>query len=641
MSSNINDVHLPHTYFSRSQSRGRKLGVLLGSVGHLGNLQDQQHTKRPLEEEGVACTRRDSIVSTFSSFGRVSDDLQSASAILGFEVLDVWTYGDFFSKRHTVLGLSAEHGHLRNSHGKINLKAISPRVPLQPHGAVRTAWDLVTLLLVLYDCIAAPLQLLDPEITRMLSALNWLSRLVWMLDIFATANTGYLEYDGCIEMDRYKVIRRYVRSWFVFDASLCLVDWIDFGLSHTSDDLVHARIMSAMKFLRMARLLRLVRIEKVMATMIERIRSEKLILVAGLTKIFFLILVIPHVLACIWFALGRSDQHGLNTWIQASELAEKSLRELYLISFHWSLAQFSGLGFDEVHAQNMEERTFAIFVTFIAFAIASFVVSSLTSTMTRLQIVASKQSMQFTMLRRYLEEKGVSSDIKMRIMRTAQSRVKEQERFTAESDVNLLAHLSEPLKIQLHFELRSKTLSWHPFMKRFCSSHPEVMGKVCHNSVAFKSVSSGDVVFSTGEQPNHGRMLFVEDGTFTYRKDNGSPREVIVHREQWIAEAFLWTTWVHRGKLVAKGECRLLELDSEKFQGVVNQFPTAEVAACEYAKHFVQYLNEHEGAELDDLMIVPDLMTDDRRLSLNSQGPMTMIQQWFHAPVIPVAEGDQ
>jgi len=356
-------------------------------------------------------------------------------------------------------------------------------------------------------------------------------------------------------------------------------------------------------------------------------------------KIVFLVLGVAHVLACIWYALGRSGQH--DTWLRASEHDGESVGALYAISFHWSLAQFSGLGFDEVHAKNLGERTFAISVTFIAFALASFVVSTLTSTMTRLQIVASKQSMQFTMLRRYLEEKGVSSDLKMRIVRTAQHRVKEQERFTAEEDVNLLNHLSDPLKVQLHFELRSKTLSWHPFLRHFCHGHPEIMGKVCHHSVTFKSVSSGDIVFTQGEQPDSGRMLFVEDGAFVYRRDKGSERDVRVHREQWIAEAFLWTTWAHRGTLEAKAESRLLELDSEQFQKVVSQFPTTEVDPVEYARHFVQYLNQHDGPDLSDLTVVPDLIKEEeRRLSLNSQGPMTMLHQWLHSPILPVEEGD-
>jgi len=676
MSGNMG-MHLPNAFSSRRQSRAHALGILLGSMGHPSSSQDQQHTRRTsivpenagipslcvahedsssgqdsfnnspavtrrgawdrpmssnVEKEAVACSRRDSKMSTLCS----TETRQSVSVMLAFEVLDIWSCDEIFCPPDTRFSNVDEYAHSRNSHGKINLQAISPRVQLRPHGAARKGWDLVTLLLVLCDCIIVPLHLMELQITMMLSCLNWSSRLLWTIGIFVTASTGYLEYDGRIEMDRVKVMRRYMRSWFAFDATLCLVDWIDFGLSYTSDGLVHAGITSIMKSLRMARLLRLVRIQKVMATLIERIRSEKLILVASITKILFLILVIPHVFACIWYALGRSDQNGQNTWMQASGLAEKSVGELYMISFHFSLAQFSGLGFDEVHAQNMVERFFAIFVTFIAFAVASFVVSSLTSTMTRLQMVAGKQSMQFTMLRRYLEEKAVSADLKVRIMRTVQHRVKEQERHTAEGDVNLLEHLSEPLKIHLNFELRSKTFSWHPFMKRFCSSHPEVMGKVCHSCVSFTSVSSGDIVFSQGEQPDHGQMLFVEDGTFVYRRTKGTTKEVIVYREQWIAEAFLWTTWVHRGTLEGKAESRLLELDSEKFQRVLSQFLTAEIAPIQYAKHFVEYLNSHEGPDLDDLTIVPDHVRDERRLSLSSQGPMTLIQQWLH---VPGAEG--
>jgi len=170
-----------------------------------------------------------------------------------------------------------EQSNQRASHGLAN--NTSPPVLFHPHGGLRGAWHVATLVCVLCDSIVIPLLLIDPPITSTLNLLTWCSRLFWTIDMFASASTGYLEYDGCVEMRGRRVIQRYAKTWFAFDATISSLDWIDLGLSLNAENSKNVGIMGrAMKFLLMARLLRLVRIQKVMATMSERIRSEMLVL---------------------------------------------------------------------------------------------------------------------------------------------------------------------------------------------------------------------------------------------------------------------------------------------------------------------------------------------------------------------------
>jgi len=315
---------------------------------------------------------------------------------------------------------------------------------------------------------------------------------------------------------------------------------------------------------------------------------------------------------CCWYGLGAA---GPDTWLQhtGKDIDSDDLGHWYAVSFHWSLAQFSGLGFDEFHAVNVQERIFAIVVTFMAFAVASAVVSSLTSTLTRLHILASTFEKQVNTLRRYLAENGISPDLSLRVQRNAQHRLKEQQLLTDEGDVKLLELVSEPLRAEMHFELYSPVLSAHPFLKRYCEFHPEVMYRVCHNAVSMKSLSPGDVVFNKGEIPAEPQMLFVHKGTCTYEmEDEQVPEEV--HRARWVAEGNLWTTWMHRGKLQAKTDCRLLAMDATKFQDIVGQFYTPEVNPKKYAQEFVDCLNEIEQACLSDLTVVHTTLFEDQVL---------------------------
>mmetsp|Transcript_54817 Transcript_54817/g.123427 ORF Transcript_54817/g.123427 Transcript_54817/m.123427 type:complete len:369 (-) Transcript_54817:11-1117(-) len=315
-----------------------------------------------------------------------------------------------------------------------------------------------------------------------------------------------------------------------------------------------------------------------------------------------------------------------DTWLNHAGKEAVDIGHWYAICFHWSLAQFSGLGFDEFYAYTIGERIFAIIVTFIAFAIASAVVSSLTSTLTRLHILASTFEKQVSTLRRYLKENEISTDLSLRVQRNAQHRLKEQQHLTDERDVKLLELVSDPLRAELHFELYEPVLAAHHFMRRYCEIHQEVMVKVCHQAVAIKALSAGDVVFTKGEIPSKPQMLFVHKGILNYEMEEGQMVEVSrQNRARWVAEANLWTTWMHRGKLQAKTDCRLLVIDAEQFQDTVSQFYTSEMNPKQYAQEFVDGLNEIEQVELSDLTVIhmmegPGSMRDRENMFMDPTG---------------------
>ena len=80
------------------------------------------------------------------------------------------------------------------------------------------------------------------------------------------------------------------------------------------------------------------------------------------------------------------------------------------------------------------------------------------------------------------------------------------------ASVKLLDLVSEPLRAELHFELHAPELAEHPFLRRYCELHPEVMSKVCHGALSLKQMSSGDAIFNQGELPAEPQMLFVLAG---------------------------------------------------------------------------------------------------------------------------------
>merc|ERR1711920_680029 len=97
-----------------------------------------------------------------------------------------------------------------------------------------------------------------------------------------------------------------------------------------------------------------------------------------------------------------------------------------------------------------------------------------------------------------------------------QHAISEQQRFMPEDKVELLGLVSEPLHMELHFELFCPILNVHPFFSRYIEECPPVMRKVCHLAMKTVQISSGDVVFNCGEIPLLPRMYFICSGELRY-----------------------------------------------------------------------------------------------------------------------------
>ena len=99
----------------------------------------------------------------------------------------------------------------------------------------------------------------------------------------------------------------------------------------------------------------------------------------------------------------------------------------------------------------------------VAFVMAATFVSHLTSSMTQLNIMTSRQMVQLASLRRFLVENGISDLLAVRLRRNAQHAIVQHQRCIKEEGVELLSHVSGPLRVELHFEIYSPIFAVHPF----------------------------------------------------------------------------------------------------------------------------------------------------------------------------------
>lgn len=413
--------------------------------------------------------------------------------------------------------------------------------------------------------------------------------------------SGYVTGTGAIECHFTKIASKYLRTWFGLDLIVVSVDWLELVMTAAAESLGFARFGKAsrvFRILRMIRLLRLARMTEVLNLLTERLDSEKLVILIDVIKLMIFMVGSGHFIACVWYAIGNADDTERN-WLVQEGFKDLSLGFQYVMSLRWAMSQFSG-GMDEVTPHSMGENVYAIFVFLGAFWSGAVFLSILTSSMTQWYLMGSQQAQQLTVLRRYLSQNSISKKLALRVQRNAQHALKEQQRTMPEKDVPIIFQVSEPLRVEIHFEMYSPPLCIHPFFVRYSQEHPHIVRRICHTACAHNHVSQGDTIFNIGETPKEPKMYILLHGLLAYKRN--AEDVVKAEGDQWVAEAALYVKWTHRGTLSAAHDCGMFTLFADEFQSIVLHFEhTTAINPVSYAWEFVNQLNmlEDESDLLD------------------------------------------
>lgn len=228
----------------------------------------------------------------------------------------------------------------------------------------------------------------------------------------------------------------------------------------------------------------------------------------------------------------------------------------------------------------------------IIFVVALVMMGVFTSGLTQQYIIGGSGARQLATLKRYLKQNNVSKVITKRVCRNAKHAISGD--LTSES-VELLQVISEPLKVELAFDMYSQVLMWQPFFLELLSESSPIMKPICHRAMSMLLLSSTDIVFNSGEEPAEPKMYIVVSGSLEYTDSYGEVAPVGERR--YLAEAVLWTHWKHRGTLTAVSDAKLAMLDAQGFRDICQRFMRRSEAALRivrYASDFVDELNKQE-----------------------------------------------
>jgi len=491
---------------------------------------------------------------------------------------------------------------------------------INPSSRPQRLWDVLAAVMLAYDGFLTPMMVFDIPESLFTFLMAVLVMLYWTIDLCISFCAGYELADGGLELRFRYTAWRYLTTWFALDVVVLSVDWMTLGPllaqgfesfgtnSRQTPGLVRlGKVARFLRVLRFARLLRLGKIGKMLRHIHDLIGLESTAIIFSIMKNICLIFVINHFLACLWFQLGLQQES--DGWLAAWGGRSDKWWKNYALSLHWSISNFTP-GSSSSSPQTFEEVSFAILVLFFALVVFSVFVSSTTSLISRLVNMKSSQRRQIWILKGFLQQNQVPTELRDRVLRYVHTALGSRKDTHNRSEVELLSLLSRPLQEEVQSTLHLRTLHVHPLFKTLELSGPSLMRRLSTEAFKETSFSHGDMVFSHGDL--HDRMGFLEHGVLEYvhiRKSGGKALQdsTLLSPGHFFSEAALWTNWRCRGNMQVDSDCQLLEIHGEAFRRILTQHRVVRRLVQEYAKAFVEALNQVSmetsaiGGQLTDL----------------------------------------
>mmetsp|Transcript_3900 Transcript_3900/g.8513 ORF Transcript_3900/g.8513 Transcript_3900/m.8513 type:complete len:457 (+) Transcript_3900:2-1372(+) len=412
-----------------------------------------------------------------------------------------------------------------------------------------------------------------------------------------------------------------------------------------------------MRVARVFRFVRVMRCVELLEDLSDLVFSEMLRALLAVCNMLFLVGLLCHYIACSWYAIGKwSRGFEPEGWIDALDEVDAGTLHRYLVCFHWAWAQFTPAPPPTYSTPtNVAEEVFAVVLLFFGLVMFSSFVGSVTATITNARRLSEERKLEAVLLRRYFSDNKVSIRTGNKVLKYVKM---QQHKRTGvlESDVKSLCHLPHSMMNDLRVEVFEPVLSQHPLFRQLKRMHAATLQKLCTTALTEVVLGREDEVIHYGKLAQ--KMFFVRRGSRGHAPVVmdyfAGPTSVgrrapnaRVRAGSWCCEVSLWLAagpspkhgkvrsaeefsesseaWRHRGRLVVRQQCEVLELHAPRFRVVAMEHPLAIKDFRRYAEMYIKAMSQDQqdlidvwGMDQEEMQDIVDRCWVGRKTSLES-----------------------
>lgn len=293
----------------------------------------------------------------------------------------------------------------RRRHARRPLK---PRLFIDPEAPAKRLWDLLLTLLVLYTTLSVPYRVcFQVEAKGFFAQLESAMDVAFFVDIVFNFITGLQSPSGEITYTFHLIVKAYLRGWFAVDfISTLPFETLAkfFGVSNNAHAaLLSTKLLRGLKVLRLFKLARIRRLRKVFANLEDAVYTNQSLI--SLVKLALTMLFIAHLVACMWYAVGRTDSSKswlISISLDSAGLAIDTESLQYVQSMYWAIVTMTTIGYGDIVAHSNNERLLNIAVMAVGVSFFGYVIGTISNLVTNLDVAAARYDERMTVVKEYI-----------------------------------------------------------------------------------------------------------------------------------------------------------------------------------------------------------------------------------------------
>lgn len=386
-----------------------------------------------------------------------------------------------------------------------------------PENNYKRVWDIVIAVVIIYSSIVLPYKIaFSDEDSEADIVIDTIITILLSIDIVLNFFSAYVDNDDNVIKNRKKIIKTYLKTWFIIDfVSILPISYFFDSTDSTSSVKINtlARLGRIPKLYRLIRLSKLVRMAKILkrgnVNRITKFFLDKLKVNANIERLIYFILaflLLNHISACIWYFMARLDDLSPDSWVMRLGYIDASDAEIYIVSFYWTLTTVTTVGYGDINAGTTLERIYNLFIMSFGVLMYSFAIGSLSSIVSTLDNKTADMNQKLQILSSIKKEFNLDQEIYDKVRKVIKYDLSRNQK----DKMNFLQELPNKLRIELSQIMHDSVIQKMYFFNKQPSDF------IAYVAPLLKPVkfSQNDFLYKTNDMMDE--MYFVSKGTISF-----------------------------------------------------------------------------------------------------------------------------